>query len=453
MADKIPLEIIVADDEPTIRLTVSETLREEGHAVTEAKDGAMALELIRQRPFDLLVTDVRMPRITGMEVFRKTREESPSTDVILMTAFGAVEDAVEALKLGASDYLVKPFDPSELAVRIERIGARRRLQHQLASARAELVGAARGEIIGRSRSMVRLLDMVDTIAQSDAPVLITGETGTGKELVARRIHALSERRDKPFVAVNCAAFPETLLEAELFGHEAGAFTGAVKRREGRFSMADGGTLMLDEVGEIPPTAQAKLLRVLQEGIVEPLGTDEPKKLDVRVLSATHRDLEALVSVGTFREDLYYRLNGIDLNIPPLRERDGDLPLLVEFYLERFAGGRTPPELSPEVWGALASHPFYGNVRELEHVVQRAVVLSRGQTITLEHLPANFGGAKEGDDEENGELRPLSQAIKEFERAYIERALRAVEGKKSRAADLLGISRKNLWEKCRALGIV
>ncbi|MEQ8981793.1 MAG: sigma 54-interacting transcriptional regulator, partial [Deltaproteobacteria bacterium] len=306
---------------------------------------------------------------------------------------------------------------------------------------------------GRSRSMVRLLDMVDTIAQSDAPVLITGETGTGKELVARRIHALSERRDKPFVAVNCAAFPETLLEAELFGHEAGAFTGAVKRREGRFSMADGGTLMLDEVGEIPPTAQAKLLRVLQEGIVEPLGTDEPKKLDVRVLSATHRDLEALVSVGTFREDLYYRLNGIDLNIPPLRERDGDLPLLVEFYLERFAGGRTPPELSPEVWGALASHPFYGNVRELEHVVQRAVVLSRGQTITLEHLPANFGGAKEGDDEENGELRPLSQAIKEFERAYIERALRAVEGKKSRAADLLGISRKNLWEKCRALGIV
>ncbi|MEQ9503989.1 MAG: sigma-54 dependent transcriptional regulator [Deltaproteobacteria bacterium] len=453
MADKIPLEIIVADDEPTIRLTVSETLREEGHAVTEAKDGAMALELIRQRPFDLLVTDVRMPRITGMEVFRKTREESPSTDVILMTAFGAVEDAVEALKLGASDYLVKPFDPSELAVRIERIGARRNLQHQLASARAELVGAARGEIIGRSRSMVRLLDMVDTIAQSDAPVLITGETGTGKELVARRIHALSERRDKPFVAVNCAAFPETLLEAELFGHEAGAFTGAVKRREGRFSMADGGTLMLDEVGEIPPTAQAKLLRVLQEGIVEPLGTDEPKKLDVRVLSATHRDLEALVSVGTFREDLYYRLNGIDLNIPPLRERDGDLPLLVEFYLERFAAGRTPPELSPEVWGALASHPFYGNVRELEHVVQRAVVLSRGQTITLEHLPANFGGTKEGDEEENGELRPLSQAIKEFERAYIERALRAVEGKKSRAADLLGISRKNLWEKCRALGIV
>ncbi len=453
MADKIPLEIIVADDEPTIRLTVSETLREEGHAVTEAKDGAMALELIRQRPFDLLVTDVRMPRITGMEVFRKTREESPSTDVILMTAFGAVEDAVEALKLGASDYLVKPFDPSELAVRIERIGARRRLQHQLASARAELVGAARGEIIGRSRSMVRLLDMVDTIAQSDAPVLITGETGTGKELVARRIHALSERRDKPFVAVNCAAFPETLLEAELFGHEAGAFTGAVKRREGRFSMADGGTLMLDEVGEIPPTAQAKLLRVLQEGIVEPLGTDEPKKLDVRVLSATHRDLEALVSVGTFREDLYYRLNGIDLNIPPLRERDGDLPLLVEFYLERFAAGRTPPELSPEVWGALASHPFYGNVRELEHVIQRAVVLSRGQTVTLEHLPANIGGTQESDEEENGDLRPLSQAIKEFERAYIERALRAVEGKKSRAADLLGISRKNLWEKCRALGIV
>ncbi len=453
MTAKVPLEIIVADDEPTIRLTVSETLREQGHAVAEAKDGAMALDLIRERPFDLLVTDVRMPRITGMEVFRKAREESPSTDVILMTAFGAVEDAVEALKMGASDYLVKPFDPSELAVRIERIGERRRLQHQLASARAELVGAARGEIIGRSRAMVRLLDMVDTIAQSDAPVLITGETGTGKELVARRIHALSDRRDKPFVAVNCAAFPETLLEAELFGHEAGAFTGAVKRREGRFSMADGGTLMLDEVGEIPPTAQAKLLRVLQEGIVEPLGTDEPKKLDVRVLSATHRDLEQLVGVGTFREDLYYRLNGIDLNLPPLREREGDLPLLVEFYLERFSAGRPMPEISPEVWGALSSHPFYGNVRELEHVVQRAVVLSRGQTIGLEHLPANIAGPKESQDDSSGELRPLSMAIKEFERAYIERALRAVEGKKSRAADMLGISRKNLWEKCRALGIV
>jgi DNA-binding NtrC family response regulator len=302
--------------------------------------------------------------------------------------------------------------------------------------------------------MSRLLEMLDTIAQSDAPVLIAGETGTGKELVARRIHELSERRTGPFVAVNCAAFPETLLEAELFGHEAGAFTGAVKKRDGRFVAASGGTLLLDEVGEIPPMAQAKLLRVLQEGAVEPLGTNESKKVDVRVLAATHRDLKERIKEGLFREDLYYRLNVLDVSIPALRDREGDLPILVQYFLERFSRGKSPPSISPPAWAALSKHPFYGNVRELEHAIQRAVVLSRGQEIRIEHLPDEIAGQSKGAPAkaETGGIRQLTVVLKEFEREYILRALEAADGKKARAADMLGISRKNLWEKCKALGI-
>lgn len=449
----IPLEILLVDDEPSIRLVVGETLRERGHHVVEAQDGRAGADRLREGAFDVVVSDVRMPYVTGLDLFRIAREQAPTTDFILMTAYGAVEDAVQALKAGARDYLIKPFDPDELAVRIDRIAERRRLQEQLAAARVELAGLGKGAIVGRSPALVQLLETVDTVAPSDAPVLITGETGTGKELVARRIHELSDRRDKPFVAVNCAAFPETLLEAELFGHAQGAFTGANKAREGRFASADGGTLLLDEVGEISPVAQAKLLRVLQEGVIEPLGTDTPRSIDVRVLSATHRDLEQLVKDGTFREDLFYRLDVIDVHLPPLREREGDLALLVEFFLERYAGTGEVPEVSPEAWAALASHPFFGNVRELEHVVHRAVILSRGATIEPKHLPKALGEGTSAVAEPSNDVRPLAVAAKEFERTYIERALAATDGKKARAAELLGISRKNLWEKCRALGIV
>lgn len=419
----------------------------------EAQDGAEAKSLIQAERFDLLISDIRMPKVDGMDLFRFLRAESPMTDVILMTAYGEVEQAVAALKEGAQDYLTKPVELDEIIVRVQRIEEKRRLRNELESARAELRGMASGEIVGRSTAMVRLLEMLDTIAQSDAAVLIAGETGTGKELVAKRIHELSPRSKGPFVAVNCAAFPETLLEAELFGHEAGAFTGAIKRRDGRFVAANGGTLLLDEVGEIPPMAQAKLLRVLQEGVVEPLGTNEPLKVDVRVVSATHRDLRERIKEGLFREDLFYRLNVLDVSIPALRDREGDLPILVQFFLERFSRGKEPPAISPQAWAALSKHPFYGNVRELEHAIQRAVVLSRGQEIQLEHLPEEIGGkTQETRPSPAGGIRPLTVAIKEFEREYIMRALDAADGKKARAADMLAISRKNLWEKCKSLGI-
>jgi DNA-binding NtrC family response regulator len=447
------LEILLADDDSTIRLTVGEALRDRGHRVQHAKDGAEAKALLEKERFDLAISDIRMPKVDGMELFRFIRERSPATDVILMTGYGEVEQAVAALKSGAVDYLSKPVDLDEIVHRVERIEERRTMEHELESARAELRGLAKGRIIGKSTAIAKLLDMIETIAESDAPVLIAGETGTGKELVARRIHELSLRRDKPFVAVNCAAFPETLLEAELFGHEAGAFTGAAKKRDGRFVAAQGGTLLLDEVGEIPPMAQAKLLRVLQEGTIEPLGTNEPIKVDVRVLSATHRDLKERIKEGLFREDLYYRLNVLDVSIPPLRDRAGDLPILVEYFLERFSRGKTPPALSPQAWAALSNHPFYGNVRELEHAIQRAVVLARG-TIEVDHLPEEIAGRRQqvAPQQDTGGIRPLAIVVREFEREYIERALAAAEGKKARAADMLGISRKNLWEKCKALGI-
>jgi DNA-binding NtrC family response regulator len=447
------LEILLADDESAIRLTVGEALREKGHRVKEVADGQEAKAMLQKERFDLLITDVRMPKLDGMELFRFVRQHAVGTDVILMTAYGQVEHAVAALKEGAEDYLTKPVSLEEIAFRVERIAEKRALERELESARAELRDLASGQIIGRSPSMVRLLETLETIAQSDAPVLISGETGTGKELVARRIHELSPRAAGPFVAVNCAAFPETLLEAELFGHEAGAFTGAVKKRDGRFVAANGGTLLLDEVGEIPSMAQAKLLRVLQEGTIEPLGTNDPVKVDVRVLSATHRDLRERIKEGLFREDLYYRLNVLDVFIPPLRDRTGDLAILVEYFLQRFSRGKEPPVISPRAWAALSKHPFYGNVRELEHAIRRAVVLSRG-TIEVEHLPEEIAGRREEERAPKTPegIRPLAVALKEFEREYIVRALESAEGKKARAADMLGISRKNLWEKCKALGI-
>jgi DNA-binding NtrC family response regulator len=379
---------------------------------------------------------------------------APATDVILMTSFGSVTDAVAALKSGARDYLVKPFDLEELVLRVGAIAERRGLQRQLESARAQLAASSEPPIVGAAPTMRRLQDRLATVAASDAPVLVTGESGTGKELVARRLHALSARRDRAFVAVNCAAFPEGLVEAELFGHERGAFTGASRKRDGRFRAADGGTLLLDEVAEIPLPAQAKLLRVLQEGVIEPLGTNDPIRVDVRIVSATHRDLRRRISEGLFREDLYYRLNVVGLHIPPLRERPGDLPLLVAFFLRAYAAPGAPlPEVSLGAWQALAAYPFLGNVRELGHALQHAVVLSRGGRIDLEHLPDDVVHAvAPGADAPARDLKPLAAVVKQAEREHLLRALAVTSGQRTRAAELLGISRKNLWEKLQAHGI-
>ena len=452
------VDLLLVDDEPSIRLVVGDALRSAGHQVWIAEDGAVAQSLIAERRFDVVVSDIRLPRVDGITLFRQVRQDHPDTDVILITAYGAVDDAVAALKEGALDYLTKPFDSEELVVRISRVAERHALRRALAEARALLASRRTDDdLVGRSPIMQRLLDRIGTIAESDAPVLITGESGTGKELVARRLHDLSPRRTGPFVAVNCAAFPETLLEAELFGHDKGAFTGAVKKRDGRFKAAHGGTLFLDEVAEIPLMAQAKLLRVLQSGTFEPLGTNSSVKVDVRVISATHRNLRQHITEGRFREDLYYRLNVLGVTIPPLRERRSDMPLLVEHFLRAFShGGQPLPSISPRAWAVLSAHDFPGNVRELQHAIHHAVVLSRGQEIQLEHLPAELAGQESGFDGDSalGEtaLQHLTQAMRAFEREYLLRALRLTHGKRQQAADILGISRKNLWEKLRAHGI-
>jgi DNA-binding NtrC family response regulator len=451
------LKILLADDEPSIRLSLSDALQESGHSVLAVADGAEAWRRLQADPFDLVISDIRMPGMSGMELFELIRDQEPEVDVILMTAYAEVEDAVRALKEGAVDYLIKPFDLEEMRVRVGRIESQRSLQAQLAQAREQLEQQDPARlVVGESPAMVSLGRMVETVADSDATVLIHGESGTGKELVARTLHRLSPRTDGPFVAVNCAAFPETLLEAELFGHEKGAFTGAHAQRIGRFEAARGGTLFLDEVAEIPMTAQAKLLRVLQDGTFEPLGTNQTVQADVRIVSATHRDLRQRIAEGTFREDLYFRLNVLDLHIPPLRERRGDLPILIEHFLRKHVRpGRPIPSLSPAAFAALSEYAFPGNVRELEHAMHRAVVLCRGDVIELHHLPEPISGSVSpdmGEGEDDGGIKPLHDAMKLFEREYLLRALRSVDGKKAKAADLLGISRKNLWEKLKGHGV-
>lgn len=448
------LDILLVDDEPAIRLGLGDALSAASHKVFLAADGEQAIEALSAQVFDLVITDIHMPKVSGMELFRYTREQAPDTEVILITAYGAVEDAVNALKEGARDYLLKPFDIDEVLVRVGRIEEQRKLRKELQAANEKLAESDKssGGLVGRSPQMIRLLDRIATIAKSDAPVLVTGESGTGKELVARRLHDLSPRKKGPFVAVNCASFPETLIEAELFGHERGAFTGAIKRREGRFKAADGGTLFLDEVAEIPLPAQAKLLRVLQEGTIEPIGTNTALRVDVRVVSATHRNLKRFIAEGRFREDLYYRLNVLDIPIAPLRERRADLPILIRSFLEKLTpAGQPLPAITPRAYAAMMEYHFPGNVRELKHAIEHAVVLSRGGDIDLEHLPSDIRGAAlvSPSREASAKVRPLSVAMKECERDHLLRALDVAKGKKTVASKLLGISRKNLWEKLRS----
>jgi DNA-binding NtrC family response regulator len=373
-----------------------------------------------------------------------------------MTGDAAVADAVAVLKEGAFDYLTKPINLEELAVQLQRLAAFRSLHREVAAIREELAQprSSRDQLVGHSPGMLKLIKRMEAIAPSDAAVVIMGESGTGKELVARALHEGSGRRSAPFVAVNCAAFPDTLIESELFGHERGAFTDATTRRDGRFKAAHGGTLFLDEVAELSQPAQAKLLRVLQEGTIEPLGSNVPVKVDVRIISATHRDLRARIADGLFREDLYYRINTLDLEIPPLRSRGGDLAVLAQHFIRRFSNPARPTDgFTWRAWDALAKHPFPGNVRELMHTIQHAVLLSAGGKIDLEHLPAAVRG--EGPSTGRDAVRliaPLSDAMRQFERELLLRTLAGCEGKRGVAAEALGISRKNLWEKLKSHGI-
>ncbi|HEU4578924.1 MAG TPA: sigma-54 dependent transcriptional regulator [Polyangiaceae bacterium] len=447
------LAVLVAEGDVSLRAMICEALHAAGHSAVAVEDHQAALARLADAPFDVLVSDLKSDRVDGLALLHQVKLHAAAIAVILVTAGDVQGLAAQALKEDVDDHVTKPFAVLDLVLRIERLGERRRVEHELRLARAGAngngAGGASSKLIGRSPLMRSLIERVETIAPANASVLVVGESGTGKELVARAVHEASSRASGPFVAVNCAAFPESLIEAELFGHERGAFTGATHRREGRFKAADGGTLLLDEVGEIPLSVQAKLLRVLQEGAVEPLGSNRQIELDVRLICATHRNLRQMVGAGTFREDLYYRLNVLDIHVPPLRRRRADLALLVGHFYGRFAGDGAEPKITPRAWAALMSHPFPGNVRELEHAIQHAVVLARGGEIDIWHLPYDLRGDIDADEPASSTFRPLSESMRDFERQCLLVALNHSSGAKREAARLLGISRKTLWEKLKS----
>ena len=446
-----PLILIVDDDSPH-RSMLRTVLRGWGYAVEEAEDGAAAVEQVKARAFDAVLTDVRMARLDGIAALREIREWNPSIPDLIMTAWSSVQNAVDALRLGAYDYLTKPLELDELKLALERA-----LDHTRLARESQEPGRAQSEasslLLGRSEAMRELVEMVETVAPTEATVLVSGESGTGKELVARAIQAASTRRDKPFVTINCAALAENLLESELFGHEKGAFTGADRRREGRFVQAHGGTLFLDEIGEMPLSLQAKLLRVLQQGEVQRVGCDETIKVDVRVIAATNRVLADEVAAGRFREDLFYRLNVIGLEVPPLRARREDIPLLASTFLERHAAAnrKTIKGFTPQAMDAMLRYGWPGNVRELENAVERAVILSGGEYVAERALPLAVQNAPV-PDADGEELALGSMSLEDVERKAIEATLRETEDNKSEAARRLGITRATLHSKLKKYGL-
>jgi two-component system NtrC family response regulator len=446
------LDILIVEDERPQREMLRDFLRKEGHRVEEAPDGMAALELIRSRSLDLVILDQKMPGMSGQEVLREIKRTQPDLDVLMVTAYGTVETAVEAMKAGAIDYITKPMDLEELLIVLERIAERQTLirENEILRQRLRAKGVDQRRIIHRNPKMAELINLAGRVASSKATALLLGESGTGKELFARLIHSLSPRSERAMVTVNCAALPESLLESELFGHEKGAFTGAIQRRVGVFEQADGGTLFLDEIGDLSPTVQVKLLRFLQEGEFQRLGGTGNLRSDVRIISATHRDLEASIKEGTFREDLYYRLNVITMRIPALRERREDIRPLVDHFVERYAkeNGKRIEGVSKEAMDRLLKYDYPGNVRELENIVERAVVITRGTVIETEDLP--FGPRSQ---EERAEAIPegkkgVRAALESLERRLIEQAMAEASSNQTRAAEILGLSERMLRYKLK-----
>ncbi len=448
-------KVLVVDDEPGHRLMLRANLETEGFQVSEAEDGLKALALLEKEPFDCVLMDVRMPRLGGLEALRELRERFPDLPVIMMTAYASVRSAVECLKAGAEDYLMKPLNVEELLLKVKKVMEVRKLLRENEEFRQRLdekFGFER--IVGNSEAMREVFEIVSMVAPTDATVLVTGESGTGKELVANAIHQRSPRRRRPFVKINCAALPDNLLESELFGHEKGAFTGAVSRREGKFAYADGGTIFLDEITEMSPGTQAKILRVLQEKEFEPLGTNTTVKVDVRVIAATNRNLEEEVENGRFREDLYYRLNVVQIRVPPLRERKDDIPLLADYFLRRNCEklGKKILGFSREALDALIEYRWPGNVRELENAVERAAILCKGDEITLSLLPDPVRMRREGESEGHAPAIRVGISLREAERRLIIWTLENTGGNRTKAAEMLGISRKTLQNKIKEYGI-
>jgi len=441
-----PFQILVVDDELAQRELVSGFLKKQSFDVTSVESGEKALELFRQESFDLVLTDQKMPDMSGLELLQAIHAVNPETAVVLMTAYGSIEAAVSSIRGGAIDYLTKPLNLDELLFRLRQAGERRRLFSENRDLREALQERHRIEgIIGESGPMLEVLSLVRRVAPSEATVLIRGESGTGKELIAKAIHFASPRARGPLVKVNCAALPETLLESELFGHEKGAFTGAVTSRQGRFEMANGGTIFLDEIGDLPLHLQAKLLRVLQEREYEKVGSSRPVKVNVRIVGASHRPLEDLIKAGQLREDLYYRLNVVTIFIPPLRERRSDISLLIDHFLRHYAekNGKTVRGLTPEGRDILLRYDYPGNVRELENIIERAVVLTRDDVIGSGDLPLTL---QEPEIADHDRETNLTVAVEALERRMIRDALARSDGVQTRAAELLGMSERGLRYK-------
>ena len=448
-----PNSILVVDDDTAHRTMLRTLVGGWGYAISEADDGEAAILMVRQRPYDLVLMDVRMIKVSGLEALAAIKSINPAIPVVIMTAYSSVETAVAALKQGAHDYLTKPLDFDKLRITLERAMEHSRLKAENRLLREQLgLQFDRRHIIGQSAAMVRLFDSVAQVAPSEATVLIAGESGTGKELIAGAIHFNSSRRDGPFVRLNCAAITETLLESELFGHEKGAFTGADRRREGRFFQADGGSLLLDEVSEMPLPMQVKLLRVLQEREFTRVGGDAVIQVDVRVIAATNKHLPELVSGGQFREDLYYRLNVVGLAIPALRERAEDIPLLAQHFLEAFAlkNRKGVKGFTPQAMDRLIRYAWPGNVRELMNAVERAVVMTRADFLTEEDFSLIPTAAMPDPQQPPA---AVARPLEEVEKATILTTLKAADGNKSEAARRLGITRRTLHKKLKAYGVM
>ena len=444
--------ILVVDDDSYVRESTEEILRRKGYQVDTSANGKDALVRLDEADFDLILSDIKMPEMDGIELLAAAKGKYPDIHVIMMTAFGSVDNAVEAMRKGAYDYIQKgSADPTEIELVVERALKYQDSQRENKRLRSELQDKySFNNMIGKAHNMEQVFDLIDTVADSRATVLVTGESGTGKELVARALHYNSSRRSAPFIRLNCAALPKDLMESELFGHEKGAFTGAIKQTRGRFEMADGGTLLLDEISEIDPALQAKLLRVLQEREFERIGSTQTIKVDVRIVATTNRDLQKEVEAGNFREDLYYRLNVIEMGLPPLRERKEDIPALVQNFVAKYneENGKRVTGVADETLDALLAYDWPGNIRELENYTERAVVVARGEALAPDDYPQRLTSGPQGRDD--GGIH-VGMTVHEMERRLIMKTLESCQGNRTDAAGMLGISTRTLRNKLHEYG--
>jgi DNA-binding NtrC family response regulator len=447
--------ILVIDDEAAQRDILTGYLKKKGYKIFPASSGKEGIEITKNNPVDIILSDFKMPDLNGIEVLEQVKKINPEISFVIVTAYGTVENAVKAMRLGAFDYIAKPVDLDELDLMIERIIEHKNLMSENQLLKTQLQEKYKiSSIVSQSRKMEEVINVAARVADSKATVLITGENGTGKEVLAKAIHFMSSRKEKPFVAVNVPALTETLLESELFGHEKGAFTGADKLRKGRFEVAHGGTLFLDEVGDIPQSIQVKLLRVLQEHQFERVGGTEKIEVDVRIIAATNKDLEQKIKDGTFREDLYYRLNVVSIKIPSLRERKEDILPMIESFIQKYCkeNNKENLEISKEAVDILMKHNYPGNVRELENIVERAVVLTRSKVITLNDLPINIKGFKEEKSITASEEETLTEQVEALEKQLIFDALQQSGGNQTKAGKLLGLTERNLRYKLKKYDI-